>query len=48
MFPIPSGLRVGNLSLYTSKIVDEKEVLYAFSNACIYCSRDKVGTVYLV
>jgi predicted transport protein len=34
--------------LYSSKIVDEKEILRTVSNAGIYCSRDKVDTVYLV
>jgi hypothetical protein len=30
------------------KIVDNKEILNTVSNTGIYCSRDKVGTVYLV
>jgi hypothetical protein len=36
------------ISLYSSKIVDKKEILHTVSNTGIYCSRDKVGTVYLV
>jgi predicted transport protein len=35
-------------SLYISKIVDKKDILRAVSNTGIYCSNDKVGTVYLV
>jgi hypothetical protein len=30
------------------KIVDKKEILRTVSNTGIYCSSDKVGTVYLV
>jgi hypothetical protein len=30
------------------KIVDEKEILRTVSDTGIYCSSDKVGTVYLV
>jgi hypothetical protein len=36
------------ISLYSSKTVDKKEILRAISNAGIYCSSDKVGTVYPV
>jgi hypothetical protein len=36
------------ISLYSSKIVDEKEVLRTVSNTGIHYSSDKVGTVYLV
>jgi hypothetical protein len=36
------------ISLYSSKIVDNKEILRTVSNTGIYCSSDKVGTVYLV
>jgi hypothetical protein len=35
-------------SLYSSKIVDKKEILRAVSNTGIYCSSDKVGTVHPV
>jgi hypothetical protein len=42
MCPIPKG------SLYSSKIVDKKEILRTVSNTGIYCSSDKVITVYLV
>jgi hypothetical protein len=38
MCPIPNG----------SKTVDKKEILRTVSNTGIYCSSDKVGTVYLV
>jgi hypothetical protein len=48
MCPIPNGFRVTAISLYSSKIVDKKEILHAVSNTGIYCSSDKVGTVYLV
>jgi hypothetical protein len=41
MCPIP-------FSLYSSEIVDKKEILRAVSNTGIYCSSDKVGTVYLL
>ena len=36
------------ISLYSCKIVDKKEILCIVSNIGIYCSSDKVGTVYLV
>jgi hypothetical protein len=47
MCPIPNSFRDRAVSLYSSKIVD-KEILRTLSNAGIYCSSDKVGTVYLV
>jgi hypothetical protein len=34
--------------LYSSKIVDKKEISRTVSNTGIYCSSDKVCTVYLV
>jgi hypothetical protein len=40
-----SGFRHRDISLDSSKIVDKKEIL---RNTGIYCSSDKVGTVYLV
>jgi hypothetical protein len=46
--PIPNGFRDGVISLYSSKIVHQKEILPTVSNTGIYCSSDKVGTVYLV
>jgi hypothetical protein len=46
MCPIPNGFR--DISLYSSRIVDKKERLRTVSNSGIYCSSDKVGTVYLV
>jgi hypothetical protein len=48
MCPIPNGFRGGTILLYSSKIIDKKEILRTVSNAGIYCSSDKVGTVYLV
>jgi hypothetical protein len=36
------------ISLYSSRIVDKKEMLRTVSNTGIYCSSDKVGTVYPV
>jgi hypothetical protein len=44
---IPNGFRDRAISLYSSKIVDKKAILRAVSNAGIYSSSDKVGTVYL-
>jgi hypothetical protein len=46
--PIPKGFRDRAISLYSSKIVDEKEILRTVSSTGIYCSSGKVGTVYLV
>jgi hypothetical protein len=46
--PIPYGFRDIAISLYSSKIVDTKEILRIVSNTGIYCSSDKVDTVYLV
>jgi hypothetical protein len=46
--PIPNGFRDRATSLDSSKIVDNKEILRTVSNTRIYCSSDKVGTVYLV
>jgi hypothetical protein len=48
MCPIPKGCRDRAISLYSSKIVDKKEILLPVSNVGIYRSSDKVGTVYLV
>jgi hypothetical protein len=48
MSPIPNGFRDRVISLYSSKIVDKKEILRTVSNTGIYCSSDKVGTVYIV
>jgi predicted transport protein len=45
MYPIPNGFRSRVIPLYSSKIVDKKEILRAVSNTGIYCSSDKVGTV---
>jgi hypothetical protein len=43
--PIPNGFRDTAISLYSSKIVDKKEILRAVATTGIYCSRDEVGTV---
>jgi hypothetical protein len=48
MCPIPNSFRERVISLYSSKIVDKEQVLRTVSNAGIYYSSDKVGTVYLV
>jgi hypothetical protein len=48
MCPIPNGFWDRAISLYSSKIVDKKEILRTVSNTGIYCSSDKLGTVYLV
>jgi hypothetical protein len=47
MCPILNGFQDWDISLYSCKIVD-KEILHIVSNIGIYCSTDKVGTVYLV
>jgi hypothetical protein len=46
--PIPNGFIDRVISLYGFKIIDKKEILRTVSNTGIYCSSDKVGTVYLV
>jgi hypothetical protein len=38
--PTPNGFRGRAILLYSSKIVDEKEILRTVSNTCIYCSSD--------
>jgi hypothetical protein len=38
MCPIPNDTAI---SLYSSKIVDKKEILCTVSNTSIYCSNDK-------
>jgi hypothetical protein len=48
MCPILNGFRDRVILLYSSKIVDKKEILRTVSNTGIYCSSDEVGTVYLV
>jgi predicted transport protein len=44
---IPNGFRDRAVSLYSSEIVDKKEILRTVSNTGIYCSSDKAGTVYI-
>jgi hypothetical protein len=46
--PIPKGFHDRAIPLYGSRIVHKKDTLRTASNAGIYCSSDKVGTVYLV
>jgi hypothetical protein len=46
MCPIPNSFRDTDISLYSSKIVHKKGILCTLSNTDIYCSSDKVGTVY--
>jgi hypothetical protein len=48
MSPIPNGFRDIAISLYSPRSVDKKEILRTVSNTGIYCSSDKVGTVYPV
>jgi hypothetical protein len=38
MYPIPNGFRDRAISLYSSIIVDKKEILRTASNPDIYCS----------
>jgi hypothetical protein len=44
----PSLYRLSYHDSYKSKIVDKKDILRTLFNTGIYCSGDKVGTVYLV
>jgi hypothetical protein len=46
--PVTNGFWDTDILLYSSKIVDKKEAIHTVSNIGIYCSSDKVGTVYLV
>jgi hypothetical protein len=48
MCHILNGFHDTAISLYISKIVDQKEILHTVSNTKIYCSSEKVGTVYVV
>jgi hypothetical protein len=48
MWPIPNGFQNRAISRYSSKIIDEKEILHSVSYTDIYCSSDKDGTVYPV
>jgi hypothetical protein len=48
MCPIPNGFRDRAISLYSSTIVDKKEILRTVSNTGIYCSSEQFGTLYLV
>ena len=48
MCPIPNGFRDRTIWMYNRKIVDKKHILRVrtVSNAGIYCSSNRVGTVY--
>jgi len=48
MCPIPNGFRDRDICMYKRKSVDKKEILRVrtVSNTGIYCSSDRVGTVY--
>jgi len=48
MCPIPNGFRDRAIWMYYRKIVDRKDILSVrtVSNTGIYCSSDRVGTVY--
>jgi hypothetical protein len=48
MCHIRNGFRDTAISLPSSKTVDKKEILRTDSNTVVYCSSDKVGTIYLV
>jgi hypothetical protein len=48
MCPIPNGFHDRYISLCSSKVVDKKEILRTVSNTGIYCSINKIDTVYLV
>jgi len=48
MCPVPNGFRDRTVRMYNRKIVDKEEKLRVrvVSNTGIYCSSDRVGTVY--
>jgi hypothetical protein len=48
MRPIRNGFRDRVISLYSSKIVENKLILRPVSNTGFYCSSDKVFTICLV
>jgi hypothetical protein len=48
MYSISTDFRDRTMSLYSSKIVHEREISRAVSNACIYCSNYKFGTNYVI
>jgi hypothetical protein len=48
MCHIPNGYRERRISLYNSKSVDKKNTLHAIYNTSIYCSSEKVDSVFLV
>jgi hypothetical protein len=48
MCRIQNGFRDRAISLYSSKIVNKEDILRIVYNTGIYCSSDKVDTVYLI
>jgi len=48
MWPILNSFQDRDISLYSCKIVDKKEILCTVSDTSIYCTSGKVGIVYLV
>jgi hypothetical protein len=48
MCTIPNGFRDGDISVYSSKTVNEKEILHTVSDTGVYCSSGRFSTVYLV
>jgi hypothetical protein len=48
MCPTPNGFRDKAISLYSSKIVDEKKILRTVLIPVFIVTSDKVGTVYLL
>jgi hypothetical protein len=47
MCPTPNRFQNSAISLYSSKIVEKKEILLTVCNTGVYCSSEKVGTVYI-
>jgi hypothetical protein len=48
MCPVSNSFRDRGILLYSDKTVHKKEILHTVANTGIYCSSDKVSTVYLV
>jgi hypothetical protein len=46
--PLPDVFQDTAVSVYSSKIVDNKETLCPAPSTGRYCSRDKIATVYVV
>jgi hypothetical protein len=47
MCPTPNRFQNSAISLYSSKIIEKKEILLTVCNTGVYCSSEKVGTVYI-